>query len=153
MRDVKTINRRQNAAQVDAAAAALGDLPVQSGWIERFRTALGMSITELADRVGVARPTISKLESREKDGGATLAQLDKVARAMGGRLVYAVVPAEGTIDDLVMNQARTTARRIIRRTRAQMALEAQSDGLQSPDEAVEELARELARDMRRGFWS
>ena len=44
-----------------------------------------------------------------------------------------------------MEQARTKAARIVRRTRAHMALEAQSEGLQSQKDAIEELASEMAR--------
>ncbi len=152
MRDVKTTIRRQNAVLIETASAALEDLPPHRGWIERFRVALGMSITDLAARVGVSRPSLSKLEDREKDGAVTMKQIDKVAAAMGGKLVYAIVPTEGSIDDLVMAQARRKAERIIARTRAHMALEAQSEGLDQPGDAAEELAEELAREMARDFW-
>ena len=152
MRDVKTTIRRQNAALINAANEMLADLPPHRGWIERFRVALGMSITDLAMRVGVSRPSLSKLEDREKNGAVTMKQIDKVAAAMGGQLVYAIVPTEGRIEDLVMAQARRKAKRIIARTRAHMALEAKSGGLDQPGDAVEELAEDLARELARDFW-
>lgn len=152
MRNVQTTLRRRNTELIEKANSALTEVPVRREWIVRFRTALGMSITDLAERVGVSRPAISMLETREKEGAITIKQLEKVATAMGGKLIYAIVPAEETIDDLVMAQARKKASRIIKRTRAHMALEAQSEGLQSQEDAIEELAEELAREMARDFW-
>ncbi len=152
MRNVKATIRRRNAELIDFANTIMSNAPDRRGWIERFRLALGMSITDLAELVGVSRPSISRMEYREKEGSITIKQLDKVADAMGGKLVYAIVPAEGTMKDIVMKQARKKARRIIKRTRAHMALESQSEGLQSQEEAIEELAEELVREMARGFW-
>lgn len=152
MRNVKSTLRRRNIELIDLVSATMGNAPSRRGWIERFRVALGMSITDLAERVGVSRPSISKLETREKDGSITIKQIDKVAEAMGGKLVYAIVPTEGKMEDIVMKQARKRAKRIIKRTRAHMALEAQSEGLQSQEEAIEELAEDLAREMARDFW-
>ena len=75
-----------------------------------------------------------------------------MADAMGGKLVYAIIPRDGAVEDIVMTQARAKARRIIQRTRAHMALEEQTEGLRSQDEMIEELAGEIAREMPRDFW-
>jgi predicted DNA-binding mobile mystery protein A len=111
-----------------------------------------MSITDLAAKAGLDRSVVSRAEQREKDGNITIKQIDKIAEAMGGKLVYAIIPKEGRVEDLVMEQARKKASRVVRRTRAHMALEAQSEGLQSQEDAIEELASEMAREMARGFW-
>jgi len=71
---------------------------------------------------------------------------------MGGKLVYAIIPREGTVDEIVMTQARKKAKRIIQRTRDHMALEEQTEGLRSREEMIEDLASEIAREMPRGFW-
>lgn len=152
MRDVKWALRRKNSEQIDFVGTAMAGIPVDRGWVKRFRVALGMSITDVAERVGVSRPSISKLEVREKEGSITLKQLDRVAAAMGGKLVYAIVPADGTVEDIIMTQARKKASQFVRRTRAQMSLEAQSEGLQCQDDAIKELAEELASEMARNFW-
>ncbi len=54
--------------------------------------------------------------------------------------------------DIVKEQAREKARRIVKRTRVYMALEAQSEGLQIQDDAIEERAEDLDREMERDFW-
>lgn len=71
---------------------------------------------------------------------------------MGGRVVYAIVPREGAVEEIVLTQARAKARRIIRRTRAHMAIEEQSEGLRSEADMVEELAADIIREGRRDFW-
>ena len=88
----------------------------------------------------------------EQAGTISLNQLEKIAEAMGGRLVYAIIPREGPVEEIVMAQARTKARRIIQRTRAHMALEEQSEGLRSGAEMVEDLAADIIREGRRDFW-
>ncbi|GAA6162194.1 hypothetical protein NBRC116589_43680 [Ruegeria sp. HU-ET01832] len=152
MRSVKNILRRWNAGLIDTAGAALSDVPSCEGWVELYRTALGMSITDLAERVGVSRAYISKLETQEKSGSVNIKQIDKVAHAMGGKLVYAIVPIEGTVEDIVMTQAREKATRMVKRVRAQMTLDAISEGLPSEAVTIEELAEDLAREMARDFW-
>ena len=152
MRNVKSTARRKNSEAIDAVSRALSQHLHRRGWIERFRAALGMSITDLAAKAGLDRSVVSRAEQREKGGNITVNQIDKIAEAMGGKFVYAIVPKEGRVEDLVMEQARKKASRVVRRTRAHMALEAQSEGLQSQEDAIEELASEMAREMARGFW-
>lgn len=152
MRTVKDIARRKNSEAIDAVGRALAKNHPKRGWIELFRSALGMSITDLAKKTGLDRSVISRAEKREKEGNITIQQIEKIADAMGAKFVYAIVPSQGNVDDLIIMQARKKAERIIKRTRAHMALEAQTEGLQSQEDAIEELASDLARNIDRGFW-
>ncbi|WP_120632303.1 mobile mystery protein A [Ruegeria sp. EL01] len=138
------INQARRMAQ--AFAKPLG------GWIATFQEAIGMSAPALAERLGVSRNSIYSSVQKEKAGTISLNQLDKMAEAMGGKLVYAIIPREGLVEEIVMAQARKKAKRIIKRTRAHMALEEQIEGLRSQEEMIEELAREIAREMPRDFW-
>ena len=111
-----------------------------------------MNAPALAERLEVSRNTIYTSIKNEQAGTISLNQLGKIAEAMGGRLVYAIVPREGPVEEIVLAQARAKARRIIQRTRAHMALEEQSEGLRSEEEMVEELAADIIREGRRDFW-
>ncbi len=154
MRNVKATVRRTNLEAIERWNTLIRKQTIanRKGWIERFRVALGMSITDLAERVGVSRPSMSKMEAREKEGAITIKQMEKVAEAMGGKFIYAIVPAQGNVGDIVLEQARKKAKRLVKRTRAHMSLEAQSEGLQSEEEAISELALELIGEMNRDFW-
>jgi predicted DNA-binding mobile mystery protein A len=134
------------AEMTQAIARPLG------GWIATFQDAIRMNAPALADRLGVSRNSVYSSIQNEQAGTISLNQLDKMAEAMGGKLVYAIVPREGTVQDIVMAQARKKARRIIQRTRAHMALEEQTEGLRSQEEMIEELASEIAREIPRDFW-
>lgn len=136
--------------QAGSLAKALAK-PV-GGWIVTFQEAIGMNAPALAERLGISRNNIYAAIQNEQAGTISLNQLEKVAEAMGGRLVYTIIPREGPVEELVMAQARTKARRIIQRTRAHMALEEQSEGLRSEAEMVDELAADIIREGRRDFW-
>jgi predicted DNA-binding mobile mystery protein A len=122
------------------------------GWIATFQEAIGMSAPALAERLGISRNSVYGSIQNEQAGTISINQLDKIAEAMGGRLVYAIIPREGPVEEIVMAQARKKARRIIQRTRSHMALEEQTEGLRSEADMIEELAAEITREGRRDFW-
>ena len=72
--------------QADALAAP------RTGWIRAIREALGMSATQLARRMGVAQPTLTKLEQSEAADRIQLDSLRRVAAALDCDVVYALVP-------------------------------------------------------------
>jgi predicted DNA-binding mobile mystery protein A len=150
---VSRIRKRQAQDKINQAAGMAPTLarPL-GGWIATFQDAIGMSAPVLADRLGISRNSVYSSIRNEEAGTISLNQLDKLAEAMGGRLVYAIVPREGSVEDIIMARARKKARRIVERTRAHMALEEQSEGLRSREEMIEDLAGEIAREMPRDFW-
>ena len=111
-----------------------------------------MNVPALAERLGVSRNSIYSAIQNEQAETISLKQLDKMAKAMGGKLIYAIIPQEGPVEEIVKAQAHKKAKRIIQRTRAHMALEEQIEGLRSQDEMIEELAGEIVREMPRNFW-
>ena len=150
---VSRAKQRQAQERINQAASLAKSLakPV-GGWIAAFQEAIGMNAPALAERLGISRNNIYTAIQNEQAGTISLNQLDKIADAMGGRLVYAIIPREGPVEEIVLAQARAKARRIIQRTRAHMALEEQSEGLRSEAEMIEELASDIIREGRRDFW-
>lgn len=67
-----------------AAAAAAGDWPPElaalGGRISEARKRLGLTQDDLADRAGLSRPTISKIERGVQDVG--IVSLHKIARVL-----------------------------------------------------------------------
>lgn len=152
MINVKDTAKRQAARALDHVAKQFADIRrPRSGWIMSMRKALGMSAPALAKRAGVTKAAIYQAERKELDGGVTLKHMEKLAEALGGRFVYAIVP-ETCIDDVLRTQARTKAEAIVRRASAHMALEQQSLSSGDTRRQVEELAEELLRDMPADFW-
>lgn len=149
---VRDTARKQNERTVDRAARQLADLPrPKGGWLSLLRNALGMSGAQVAARMGVSRAAIYQAERNEREGAITIAQMEKIARAMGAEFVYAVVPKDG-VDSVVRDQARRKAEAVVRRAAGHMALESQSLTPEQTRQRIEDLAEDLARDRPPGFW-
>jgi predicted DNA-binding mobile mystery protein A len=150
---VTRAKQRQAQDRINQAASLAKSIakPI-GGWIATFQQAIGMNAPALAERLGISRNNIYAAIQNEQAGTISVNQLEKIAEAMGGRLVYAIIPREGPVEEIVLAQAREKARRIIQRTRAHMALEEQTEGLRSEAEMIEELAADIIREGRRDFW-
>lgn len=151
---MKDTVRRQYQARIDSAArepAYALDVP-KEGWIATMRKALGMSGAQLARRMGQTRSNISKNERTERSGGISLNVMSEIAEAMGCKFVYAMVPKNGSVSDLIEMQARKKARAIVERASTHMALEKQQLTVEQQGNELERLTRELMREMSSDFW-
>jgi transcriptional regulator with XRE-family HTH domain len=63
--------------------------------LRAVRQTLGIPIAEITEKMGVGRSAVSDLEMRERRKTITLRSLARMAGAMGCRVVYGVVPADG----------------------------------------------------------
>lgn len=72
-----------------------------TGWTKAIRTALGMSMQQLGNRLNVSKQGVMDMEKREKDGSITIKSLREIARAMDMQLVYGFVPNDGSLDALI----------------------------------------------------
>ena len=84
-----------------------------------------MTAGELAGRMGVSQPSVTRLEQSERDGVARLDTLRRVADALECEVVYALVPRR-PLDDMVTAQARHRARERVEQVAHTMALEDQA---------------------------
>jgi predicted DNA-binding mobile mystery protein A len=152
---VKDLVTKQYQALVNRAAVSIGQQPVarSEGWITTTRKALGMSAAQLARRLGVTRARISQAEQAELSGGVTLKTMHATAQAMGCRFVYAIVPTEGQIEDVIAAQARRKAQALVTKASTHMALERQSLSADKNRKEVDRIAHELVRTMPANFWA
>lgn len=99
------MQRRQLARVLDRSAERMADVTTpERGWIATMRYALGMSADQVATRKGVSRNAVYQAERSEKEGSVSLKQMERLAEAMGGKFVYAIVPKE-PIDVIKHKQA------------------------------------------------
>jgi predicted DNA-binding mobile mystery protein A len=122
------------------------------GWARSIREALGMSLGQLARRVGVSRETIATLERSEARGTITLASLEKLARGLGCRVTYALVPEGGSIAGLRRKRALEVARKDLERVSHSMRLEAQGLAPGRERRQLERQVQELLADNPRRLW-
>ena len=121
-----------------------------SGWIRAIRTALGMSARQLAERMGVSQQALSRLESKEADDAVTIKTLRRAAEAMGCQVVYAVVPGEGSLRDIIEERALKKAKELVEAVVHTMKLEAQ--GVGDVKDKTRQVADEMAANLNSSLW-
>jgi predicted DNA-binding mobile mystery protein A len=121
------------------------------GSIKATREALGMSLRQLAKRMGLTTASAAGLEEREVSSSITLRSLSRAAEALNCRLVYALVPKE-SLEAVVRRQAELAADRILSRVNATMALEDQSSDSETRNQQRDDLVDELVRTTPRDLW-
>lgn len=130
-----------------------GYTPVPSdGWIRTVRKAINMSLAQLANRLKKKPPTVSDFEKREQEGTITLKSLQEIAEAMDMKFVYAIIPKEGTLEEMVDIKAEEKAREIVNRTHTTMALENQENSKSRLMNAYVETKNELKSEMPKFLW-
>lgn len=120
------------------------------GWIRAIRTSLGMSVRQLAERIGITQQSASRLETNEADDSITLKSLRKAAEAMGCKFVYAIVPHDGTLQDIVKKQATKKAKELVDPVNHTMQLELQ--GVSNPEAKIQQVADDLAQNLNTKLW-
>lgn len=130
------INRRIEGLRVVKEKASVRD-----GWINYMRTALGLTLSELAKLVSLSTATVAQAERREVEGQVSLSTLKKMAEAMDCDLVYAFVPKK-ELKTLIHDRAFEKARKALNVAGLHMKLENQKvEG--DENERIERLARKF----------
>jgi predicted DNA-binding mobile mystery protein A len=125
-----------------------------SGWIKAIRGALGLSIRQLAERVGVSHGSINQLEKREAMRKVTLESLDQAARAMDCKVVYAVVPANNsdTLDEILRRHAIEAATQILKEVSHSMRMEGQGTSVRQLNDEIQRIATDLIESGDARIW-
>lgn len=142
----KQLDKRLNILQnVDVLARP------PRGWIKAIREALGMTSAQLGKRLGVSQPRVHGIEKAEASGSITLESLERAARALDCRLVYAIVPRK-PLELLVEDRARTLAKKRLRATSHSMALEDQRVDEADEQDHLKRLVQNLLDQPGSALW-
>jgi predicted DNA-binding mobile mystery protein A len=123
-----------------------------TGWIKAIRTAVGMSMQQLGNKLNVSKQGILDIEKREKDGSITIKSLKEIARVLDMELVYGFVPKDGSLDALIDRKAKEMATQIVMRTSNTMKLEDQGNTNKRIEKAIKERAEEIKNEMPKILW-
>lgn len=126
--------------------------PPPTGWLKAVRTALGMSLQQLSNRLSITKQSMQEIEQREKDGSITIKSLREAAKALDMQLVYGFVPVDGSLEELISRKAREMATQIVLRTSNSMKLEDQENSKQRIEKAIEERAAVIKNEMPKNLW-
>lgn len=122
------------------------------GWVHAVRTSIGMTLRQLATRMGITRQSVKELEVREALGTISLKTLGAAADALDMQLLYGFVPRDGSLEETVARQARLLAEVIVRRTATSMRLEDQENTEERLERAIAEKTDDLIRTLPRHLW-
>lgn len=122
------------------------------GWIYTLRTALNMSLRQLAEKLGITAQSVKALERNEKSGAITVKSIQDVAAALDMKFVYALLPKEGSLEGMIEKRAKEIATEIVTRTSQSMKLEDQENSAERIRQAIEEKTKELKNEMPRFLW-
>lgn len=152
MRNKKQLLIEQLDQKLQSFSESRKVLVPERGWINTIRTTLNMTMAQLGAKLNITRQGVKKIEQSEAHGSITLNSLKDVAHAMDLKLVYALVPKNGTISDLIETKAEKLAKKIVLRTNQNMKLEDQGIGDEKIAKITKELAEDIKREMRKSLW-
>ena len=144
--DARVLQIRALDKKTSGLKSANNIIPRGSGWINTVREAIGMTARQLAVRLGVTQPRITKMESNENN--LKLSTIKKIAEAMNCEFVYYFKP-QTTFQNLVETQEKKKAAEILGTVNINMALEAQEI---SADDASKDFATDLINTKIKQIW-
>jgi predicted DNA-binding mobile mystery protein A len=136
----------ENLLGFRAARRAIAEEGLEGGWLRAVRRATGIPVQVLQKRLGVTKYEVFRLEKAERTSRIGLANLKRAAEALGCELVYALIPREGSLEDLA------AAERAAREAATVMALEKQQEKVKAIEKWVDlkgEVRRNFRKELRR----
>ena len=134
--DNKKILRRSYQKKFDLFKKVIIARP-QQGWLKTIREFLGMTTTQLAKTLEISQPRIVAMEKNDRN--IKISTMERIADVLNCDFSYAFVPREN-IDDIIYNQAKKKAQKILDKVNKNMGLENQ---LAKTDDLLKDIIEEL----------
>lgn len=147
-------NNRLRRAQLDRSFINLKTLNLKTpkkGWLKEIRESLGMSMKDLAERLGTIKQRIERIEKDEIASKVTLETMKKTAEAMNCDFVYFILP-KNSLEEILKGQSLKAAEKILKQVGKTMTLEAQSTSNLSQKKMIENLAQDMLLKEDRKIW-
>jgi len=123
-----------------------------SGWVYSIRQALGMSMRQLGNRMGITPQSVKEMEEREQNETVSIKVLRQFGKSVNLKLVYGFIPQSGTLEDIIEKRANELAIEIVKRTSISMKLEDQENSRSRIQKAIKEKANEIKTEMPKYLW-
>jgi len=122
------------------------------GWVYSIRQALGMSMRQLGDKMGITPQSVKEIEEREKNGTISLKVLKQFGKSLDLNLIYGFIPKSGSLEKIIEKRALELANEIVNRTSISMKLEDQENSPDRIEKAIKEKAEELKLTLPKYLW-
>ena len=127
-------------------------ISTQAGWVFTIRHALGMSMRQLGNKMGITAQSVKEIEDREKSGAVSLKVLKEFGKSLDLKLIYGFIPENGKLEDIIERRAYELAVEIVKRTSVTMKIENQMNNPKRIQKAIEEKADEIIKEMPKYLW-
>ncbi|MBU0914505.1 MAG: mobile mystery protein A [Gammaproteobacteria bacterium] len=148
---VKKIVMHQYRALANSVVGLCLPKKPKEGWVRTIRTALGMSGSQLGERMGLSRNRISVLERKEAEGDITLNQLQALAEHLNCDLTYALVPRK-PIEEIIDDRATGIASKSLDANSQNMFLEAQVIDDEAKQRLLNQIKEQVIAAGGRALW-
>ena len=123
-----------------------------SGWVYSIRHALGMSMRQLGNRMGITPQSVKEIEAREQNETISIKVLRQFGKSLNLKLIYGFIPQSGKLEDIIEKRAYELAMEIVNRTSISMKLEDQENNPARIQKAIKEKANEIKTEMPKYLW-
>ena len=148
----KSLQIQQLHSKMLAYGSSQKVVPPPTGWIKAIRTAIGMSMQQLGNRLSITKQSVLDIERREKEGSITIKALREAAKALDMQLVYGFVAIDGGLEEMIDRKAKELATKIVLRTSNTMKLEDQENTKQRIANAIKERTVAIKNEMPKALW-
>ena len=151
MKISKRLIREQLEETLDKLKVLRRFNPPPFGWIKAIRSGLNMSGRQLANRIGVSKQSVSRMEQDEVTGSITIKTMRKVAEGLDCVFVYGFVPRT-SLEETVRNKSEQVARERMKRIDRTMSLEEQQIKEENLEKLIKEDVIKMVEKMPRTLW-
>jgi len=149
---MKNLSLHQLDDQIHAFVNGQRQERIPTGWIHATRTSIGMTLQQLASRLGLSVPAVKKFEQREQSEAISLASLRKVAAAMDMDLVYYLKPKSGTLEAMMDARIEQKALELMQVSNQAMLLENQILDNHNRARELKRLISEIRQQKLSSLW-
>ena len=151
MKNQQLIREQLDATLVQYRPLINIGIPVK-GWIRAIRNALGMTASQLANKLGVAQQAVARIEKDELSGSVTIKTMRRVAEGLDCVFVYGFVP-HSSLQSTVREQAQKYATKKINYASQTMTLEKQELNIEENQKIILKLGEDLTNNPPANLWN
>lgn len=118
-------------------------------WIRDIREVLGMTQTQMARKVKISQPLLSRIEENAKK--CAVKTLVKIVRGLGCEFM-GVITSEDGLENIIKHRAEEKAKEMLKRTFANMSMEKQSPDNNAYKFQLNKLIEELSNTPNPNLW-